>query len=60
MISRNGLRVIAFIKKGHESFLFRVQPHIYVVEWRRFGFLNPNGTSVSSDAVTEAQAKLVI
>jgi hypothetical protein len=49
-----------FIRGQHEFNRFGVEPHIYVVDARRFGFLNLHGTEVGPDAVATSQAKLVV
>jgi len=49
-----------FIRGQREFNRFGVEPHIYVVDARRFGFLNFHGTEVGPDAVATSQAKLIL
>jgi|SRR5215218_5544289 len=49
-----------FIRGQREFNRFGAEPHIYVVDARRFGFLTLHGTEVGPDAVTASQAKLVV
>ncbi len=49
-----------FISSQREFDRFGVEPHIYVVDRRRFGFLTLHGTQVGPDAVATSQAKLIL